>query len=315
MLLLYYGDNMIKVKNILLVAITVLVIGGIFSFKDRILDTAKEFMEPERKIIIDPGNNYVKKDTFLFVKQSKDYIPYNYDDLKDIFYSILNQGWTEFTFYCPTEYSSCLDDVSSISNDKVLLSDINNYVHPYNSYSSIRTVFDDTGEVTIFVNRLYSSTEILELNSNLDKIMEDNISEDMDLEEKVKVLHDYVVMNTTYDSDRADNGNSNYDSARMTGALYEHYAICSGYTDLMAVMLERLNIPNFKIASDTHIWNAVYINNEWLHLDLTWDDPVSALGEDNYDDTFFLIDTNTLKEKDNKTTDHVFDTSRYLEFS
>lgn len=306
---------MIKIKNLILAFLTIIFVIFAFSKVDLIVDLVKSFLEPERKVIIEPTNNYTKNIDYLFVKKSKDYEPHSYDDLINIFYSLLDNGWYEFTFYCPEDYTECLDDVSKLSNDKVLLSDINNYVHPYNSYSSIRTIFDETGEVTIFVNKLYSSTEIIDLNKEIDKIMNELIKDEMSDIDKIKALHDYIVMHTTYDTDRADNGNSNYDSARMTGALFEHYAICSGYTDLMAVMLDKLDIPNFKVASETHIWNAVYINGSWLHLDLTWDDPISVKGEENYDDSFFLIDTNTLKDKDNKSTDHVFNTERYLEFN
>ena len=58
-------------------------------------------------------------------------------DVYDIFYSTLNKGWIEFTFYCRVEYTTCLEDIESLSNDKVLLSDINNFVSPfYQIYSS-----------------------------------------------------------------------------------------------------------------------------------------------------------------------------------
>ena len=51
-------------------------------------------------LTIDDGNEYSKNYDFSYVKNSKTYIPYSYNDLIDILYSILNQGWSEFTFYC-----------------------------------------------------------------------------------------------------------------------------------------------------------------------------------------------------------------------
>ena len=93
---------------------------------------------------------------YLFVKHTDTYVPYKYNDLLDIYYSALDQGWEEFTFYCPKEYKSCIGDVGAISNDDILLSIINNYVHPFNSYSEIKTVYDDTGEVTIKINHIYN---------------------------------------------------------------------------------------------------------------------------------------------------------------
>ena len=51
-------------------------------------------------------------------------------------------------------------------------------------------------------------------------------------------------------------------------------ATCNGYTDAAALLLDRLNIQNLKISNNNHIWNLVYIDNKWVHMDLTWDDPV-----------------------------------------
>ena len=135
----------------------------------------------------------------------------------------------------------------------------------------------------------------------------------MTTEQKIKALHDYVINNTKYDAQRANNGTSDYDSARIMGIIYDNYAICSGYADIMAVFLNRLGLPNFKVSSESHVWNVVYLNNQWLHLDLTWDDPITTNGRDILDHSYFLIDNNKLERisKDNK--DHIFDKSVYLE--
>lgn len=80
----------------------------------------------------------------------------------------------------------------------------------------------------------------------------------------------------------------------------------------MAIFLNRWNVPNFKVASNTHIWNAVYINNKWLHLDLTWDDPVSINSDkNNLIHKFYLIDTETLESYN--IDDHEFDKIIYQE--
>ena len=64
--------------------------------------------------------------------------------------------------------------------------------------------------------------------------------------------------------------------------------------------------------SDTHVWNIVYINNKWLHLDLTWDDPVSLFSNvDNLIHKFYLIDTETLENYN--IEDHNFDKYVYQE--
>ena len=52
-----------------------------------------------------------------------------------------------------------------------------------------------------------------------------------------------------------------------------------------------------------------YVNGKWLHIDVTWDDPISDTNQNR--DTYFLIDTKTLGNLDDKT--HNFDKSIYKE--
>lgn len=306
---------MIKIKNFMFFLISILVILMIVINIDTLSSRFKDILRIHPELVIKPGNEYQKDDSFLFVKQVDSYTPYNYEELKNIFYSVLNQGWNEFTFYCPVEYQECLNDVADISYDKLLLSNINNFVHPYNSYTSIKTLFDETGEITIKVTHLYSNEEIDRIDKDIDLLIENVVKDSMSDKEKILALHDYIINNTKYDIERANSetNSSEYDSARILGVLYDHYAICSGYADLMGVILEKLNIPNYKISSETHVWNALYLDNEWWHLDLTWDDPISTSGKDILDHSYFLIDSKTLRELDVGIKDHIYDKDIYME--
>ena len=79
----------------------------------------------------------------------------------------------------------------------------------------------------------------------------------------------------------------------------------------MKIFLDKFNIPNFKVSSENHIWNAVYVNNKWMHLDLTWDDPVTSTGEDILEYDYFLISTKELLEQEKEQ--HIFDYEIYPE--
>ncbi len=305
---------MIKVKEVISFFVSFIVIVVMVLNYELIWEKISDLLRATPRIVIKPGNDYVKDDKYLFLKQVDEYVPYNKKDLINIIYSVLNQGWNEFTFYCPVEYDDCIKDIDEISHDKVLLSNINNYVHPYNSYYTIKTLYDDSGRIIIEVDRQYKDYEIKKIDKDIDEILDELIDDSMDDVEKIKVLHDYIIKNTKYDKVREEFNDSEYDSARINGVLYDNYAICSGYTDIMAVMLFKLNIPNYKISSDEHIWNAVLIDGEWLHLDLTWDDPVTTSGKDILDHSFFLIDTDELENLDKLKSQHIFDTDIYLEF-
>ena len=127
---------MIRIKRILLCVVIVLSTVFIVSYA-MFLNRNNQVLS-QRHLVIRDGNLYTKNYNYLKLQQVSDYEPHNYSDLLNIFYSILNQGWTTFTFYCPNTYNDCIEDVNSISNDEDLVNNINNYVHPFNSYSSIR---------------------------------------------------------------------------------------------------------------------------------------------------------------------------------
>jgi hypothetical protein len=264
-------------------------------------------------VVIAPSNEYTKDYDFLYVQEAKSYVPYSYGDLKNIFYSVINNGWNDFTFYCPEEYDSCLKDVKTISNNDTLLTNINNFAHPFNSFLNFQTAYDDSGEINVSLSKLYSDDELKILNQKVNTIIDENITSKMTPEEKIRTIHDYIINHTSYDVERNENGDSDFNSNTAYGALIQGKAICSGYADAMAIFLSKFNIPNYKIASGTHVWNAVKINNTWLHLDLTWDDPVSNKG-DILDHQYFLVTNDELKNADGTLTDHIFDKTIYLEF-
>ncbi len=284
-------------------------------FMNPIKEFAIKIINNRPDLIILPSNNYTKHYDFQFVKISKDYVPYSIGDIRNIFFTMINNGWTEFTFYCPSEYEECVKDVQTISSNDTLLTNINNYANPFNAFNSIETTYDDSGEINIKLEQLYTQNEVSYLNNLADKLIKENTNSSMSDEQKIRTIHDYIINRTEYDKVRNDTGTSSYKSNTAYGALVENKAICSGYADAMAIILDKLNIKNFKIASKTHVWNAVYINNQWLHLDLTWDDPVSERGPI-LDHKYFLITTEQLQEADGEEIDtHIFDKTVYLEFN
>jgi transglutaminase/protease-like cytokinesis protein 3 len=67
--------------------------------------------------------------------------------------------------------------------------------------------------------------------------------------DKIKIIHDYIINNTKYDVERNEKGNSKYTSYIAIGPLFDGYATCNGYTDVMALFLTKLNIDNFKVVT------------------------------------------------------------------
>lgn len=303
-----------KLKNLIITFILILIILLETINIKPITNFFKNLINNNKTIIINPKNEYYKDYDFLFIKNTDNYTPYSYNDLLNIFYSVINNGWDEFTFYCPSEYSDCINDVELISNNQVLLSQINDFASPFNSFDEINTLYDETGEITICLNNTYTKEEQNIINEKLDSIISSNINDSMTLEQKLKSLHDYIINTTKYDIDKNNTGESIYHSSTAYGALIEGFATCNGYADAYALILDRLGVKNYRITSDTHIWNAVYFNDEWLHIDLTWDDPVSESGKDYLEHNYFLVDNDTLEKEDGTLVDHKFPKAVYLEF-
>ena len=299
-------------KTLIKIGIFSILLGLIILYKDNIVDIYNEIVikfSKEDELI---KNEYYKKDNYEFIKNTNEFRPAKKQDLYNIYYTVINSGMKKYSFYCSTKYNNCLDDVKEIASNRNLLSNINNYVHPYNSFNNIETEYNNYGKITIKLKHAYTKEQITEINKKIKEIEKelfiDNKLSDV---EKIKLVHDYIINNTTYDSDRSDKGIIKYKSDIAYGPLFEHYAICGGYSDLMAIFLEDLKIKNYKISTDSHVWNAVNINGNWLHIDLTWDDPITSDKSNIIDHKFLLIDTKKLLEIE--PTQHNFDGSIYKE--
>lgn len=304
-------------KKFILLFIFIVVIGFVsFNFTN-ISSFIKNLIQNQPRLIVKPSNEWTKNYNFKYIKISKDYIPHSYNDLVNIVYTTINNGWDSFTFYCPSNYQECIPELAKISNDEKLLTAINNFASPFNSFNNISIIYTESGEITLNINKIYSKEDIKKINKEIDLLSQKiYIGKDLDTEEKIIAIHDYIINTTKYDVERNNTGESRYASNTAMGLLFQHYAICSGYSDVMAIFLDRLHVKNYKVTSPTHVWNAVFLNNEWLHLDLTWDDPVSSDGRDTLWHKFMLINTETLKKLDNTGgKDHLFNSQIYLEFA
>ncbi len=275
----------------------------IFSYVNSLIDRYNE-----NNIII-PYDKTVNKLNYNFktVHETDNFIPKTFEDLKNIYYTVLNNGWDSFTFYCPKEYVNCADDVRKIANNNEYITKLNNYVSPYNSYRKYNTYISNNTEIYLKVEKLYSNIEISQIDTEINRIFNVlNITDGS--EANIKKIHDFLINNIEYDEDYTEELGQDTISNKASGALFNKKALCSGYTDTFALILDKLNIPNFKISNDEHVWNVVYLNNKWSHIDLTWDD--DEVNKNNYYN-FYLISTNELLKKDSEK--HTFNQDFYEE--
>ena len=268
----------------------------IYTYRENIIKFYNHyFVSIESKVSKLEKNEYYRDADFSYVQNTTNFIPKNKQDILNIYYTVVNSGMTDFTFYCDYEYKDCFNDINDFSNNQDAISNISNFVHPFNSFKKIGTDFDSTGKANIHIEKLYDDEMIIILNYKVDEIIKKNITDNMTVRQKIKKIHDYIINHTSYDSERSDKKVTNYKSDNAYGVLIEGKGLCGGYSDAMMLFLERFNIPSIKITTENHAWNYVKIDNEWLHLDLTWDDPVTSNGKDILDDSYFLINDSQLK--------------------
>ena len=301
-------------KKYIVLLILVILFGFTFAFRRPLYNLYRTyFVKEEKEVTLTASNDYTRDYDFNYVKRTDDFTPSNYQDLLNIYYTVLNSGEEEFSFYCTDEYSECINDVDSLANNQKVLSTINNFVHPFNSFRHLETSYDDYGKVTLKIEHIYNNNDIKLINAKVKEIEKEIWNSSMSNEDKIKEAHNYIINNSKYDKDRSDNNIVKYKSDTAYGSLLEGYSLCGGYTDAMELFLEDMGIKSYKISSENHVWNAVYLNNDWYHLDLTWDDPITTDGSDILEYNFFLITTSELSELEGEQ--HNYDKNVYSELA
>lgn len=299
-------------KKLLTLGILLIIVGLTLTYKEDMLKGYYNyFFSSKKDITIGEKNEYYRDYDFLYVQNTDNFSPNNKQDIINIFYTVINAGKDNFTFYCPSEYENCIDDVKSLAKDQIILSNINNFVHPFNSFKNISTQTDTLGKVEISLTKSYTDTDIKLVKEAISNIKKKIINQNLSTEDQLKAIHDYIIDNSIYDSNRTDNGVIEYKSDIAYGPLIEGYGICGGYSDAFELFLEELNIKSYKISSISHVWNAINLYDNWYHIDLTWDDPVTNTGDQIIENKFFMISTEELQNLEK--SQHDFDENTYQE--
>ncbi|MGB4659047.1 MAG: transglutaminase domain-containing protein [Mobilitalea sp.] len=112
--------------------------------------------------------------------------------------------------------------------------------------------------------------------SILDLIIDETMSE----VEQIKMVHDYIVLNTEYDEANLLTDTLPKSSFSAEGVLFKNIAVCQGYAEAFDLFMEVMGIDcevvigYSRTDGISHAWNIVSIGGRNYNVDTTWDDPV-----------------------------------------
>jgi len=130
--------------------------------------------------------------------------------------------------------------------------------------------------LTVQISYLETAAQLEAVNTRIAEVLSELGIKGKTAYQKVKLIHDYIVNNTRYQSSL--NCHTAY------GALFEGRAVCQGYAQLTYKMLSEAGLKCYIITGqanngsriEDHAWNMVKAGKKWYYLDVTWDDPVGA---------------------------------------
>lgn len=112
------------------------------------------------------------------------------------------------------------------------------------------------------------------INDFVDGLLPKIITNDMTDRTKIDTISKWIMDNVEYDYSL-----KNFDAYL---ALTNGKVVCQGYAMLFDKMLEKAGIPSEIVLGDIkgidggHAWNVVYVDGQWLHIDLTnIDEPIN----------------------------------------
>lgn len=206
-------------------------------------------------------------------------------ELIDLFYILNREFITEFTFETPIPYETW-SEYYKLANIIHLEHFYASYLHctyvpSKNKYTIKLEYGDDVEKLKEYVHAAEEKAA---------EVLGEIITEDMGDIDKIKAIHDYIILNCKYDYDNYIAGTLPFESRLAYGVLVNGSSICQGYSAAFNLLCKMAGIRSIVVTGtapsnpDSHAWNGVLIDGVVYFVDATHDDPVPDLeGRVNYD--------------------------------
>ena len=224
-------------------------------------------------------------------------------------YIAIRDGILEYA----TEISSGLGNFKHNDFDRIynaVLADHPEFFWVSDSYTYYSNgVSDDVSKIE--PDYTMTDSEIETNKEKFDKLVQSLVAQTLSYTNKydiVVAIHDYIVKHTDYNDDGDKLNSTAY------GALIKNKAICSGYSKAFQYLLQQSGIKCCYVTGEIannegHAWNIVTIDGDSFFVDVTFDDPVFAggnnTGETVFHNYFGLTDSQL------QSTHSIYDTFDY----
>lgn len=267
-------------------------------------------------VYADENNNDINSEVIEFNLQ--DYYEYNDSKLGIEAYSLQKSEIKEAIYNGLVNLKDKINItsyISDVNNDNESINEIlslyfdvlNEHPEIFYSKNSIRVGYSynpSTNKITyieFLVSYLYDEDTINsmknELNEKIDYIQNNYLNGVNDKLQQEYIIHDYIVNNTTYDYENYTNNTIPQEDYTVYGALVNGVAVCEGYSKAALLLFNKVGIEAGIVTSSAmnHAWNYVNIDNQYYHVDLTFDDPVPESNRVRYN-YFNLTNTEMLRD-------------------
>ena len=166
------------------------------------------------------------------------------------------------------------------------------YTLTNNQYASIEI----TNSMTVDQTKAYIASVDAELTEILAQV-----NDAMSDEQKALAIHDYLIYEYEYDYDNYTTETIPEDSYRSGGLLMNRTGVCQAYAYAFYYLMSKFDIECYVTASDTmnHAWNIVKIQDDYYHVDCTYDDPVTdRLGQVAHN--YFLLSDSAMQDENHQ---------------
>ena len=146
------------------------------------------------------------------------------------------------------------------------------------SATEVHELYDDTNVINAYKSGDPAGLDDKEkfLYDILNKVIPEIITDDMNVYEKEKACYDWVYNVTHFSDESLDpmNAADRSDTYTPYGVINNHEAICVGNATTFKLFMDAIDIPCkivHSTASGEHAWDVVQLDDDWYHVDLTFD--------------------------------------------